>query len=319
VSDLLVAHAERAQRRVGTSLRKGKYVLQRLLGVGATSAVFAATHRNGRTFAVKVLHPELSKVDELRTRFLRDGYAANRVQHPSIVPVLDDDVDEDDASAFIVMDLLEGTTLATEWHEAARTMSLPRVVTVADAVLDVLAAVHAQGIVHRDVRPANVFVTQDGMKLLDVGIGRLGDPSRTMTAHAMDPSQFVAPELAAGKTSEIDARTDLYSVGATIFTLLTGHAVHRASTPTDTLRLAATRHARSLKDVWAGAPSPIVSFVDVALAFDKEKRWASAEEMRTALGHALALSASRAAPGPVNPVLGPTGTVVVGRRGKKRT
>lgn len=314
-----MAHTERAQRRVGTSLRKGKYVLDRLIGVGSTSAVFAATHRNGRTFAVKVLHAELSKLDELRTRFLRDGYAANRVHHPSVVPVLDDDVDEEDSSAFIVTDLLEGTTLATEWHESARTMSLPRVVAVADAVLDVLAAVHEQGIVHRDVRPAHVFVTEGGLKLLDVGIGRLGDPSRAMTAHAMDPSQFVAPELAAGKTSEVDAKSDLYSVGAMIFTLLTGHAVHRASTPTDTLRLAATRHARSLKEVWAGAPSPIVNFVDVALAFDKEKRWANAEEMRTALGHAVSLSAARGVPTPVAPVLGPTGTVVVGRRSKKRT
>lgn len=319
MADLLGAHTERAQRRVGTSLRQGKYVLDRLLGVGATSAVFAATHRNGRTFAVKVLHPELSELDELRMRFLRDGYAANRVRHPSVVPVLDDDVDEEDGTAFVAMELLEGTTLAAEWHEAARTMSLPRVVTIADAVLDVLTAIHEQGIVHRDVRPGNVFLTEGGLKLLDVGTGRLGDPNRAMTAHAMDPSQFVAPELAGGKAGEVDARTDLYSVGAMIFTLLTGHAVHRASTPTDTLRLAATRHARSLKEVWAGAPSPIVNFVDVALAFDKERRWASAEEMRTALGHAVALSASRGAPGPVAPVLGPTGTVVVGRRAKKRT
>src|SRR5262245_55154148 len=116
-----------AQRRVGTSLRRGKYALDRLLGVGATSAVFAATHRNGKSFALKLLHQELSSVEELRTRFLRDGYAANRVEHPSVVPVLDDDVDEEDGSAFLVMDLLEGTTLATEWHESARTLPLPRV------------------------------------------------------------------------------------------------------------------------------------------------------------------------------------------------
>jgi serine/threonine-protein kinase len=319
LADLLATLTERAQRRIGTSLRQGKYGLDRLIGVGATSAVFAATHRNGRSFALKLLHPELSEVEELRTRFLRDGYAANRVRHPSIVPILDDDVDEEDGSAFIVMDLLEGATLASEWHEAARTLPLPRVVAVAHAVLDVLAAIHAQDIVHGDVTPANVFVTADGLKLLDVGIGRLGDSNRTMTGHAMDPSQFVAPEQAAGKTSEIDVRTDLYSVGAMIFTLLTGHAVHKASSPTDTLRLAATRHARSIKDVWSGAPSPIANFVDVALSFEKDKRWASADEMRTALGHAVALSAARGTPAPVAPVLGPTGTVVVGRKGKKRT
>jgi eukaryotic-like serine/threonine-protein kinase len=318
LADPLVTLTERAQRRIGTSLRKGKYVLDRLVGVGATSAVFAATHRNGRTFALKLLHPELGTFEELRTRFLRDGYAANRVRHPSIVPVVDDDIDEEDGSAFIVMDLLEGATLASEWHEAARTLPLPRVVAVVHAVLDVLSAIHAQDIVHRDVRPGNVFVTPEGLKVLDVGIGRLGDAS-TMTGHAMDPSQFVAPEQAAGKLSEIDPRTDLYSVGAMIFTLLTGHAVHRASTPTDTLRLAATRHARSLKDVWQGAPSPIANFVDVALSFEKEKRWASADEMRTALGHAVSLSAARGTPAPVAPVLGPTGTVVVGRKGKKRT
>jgi hypothetical protein len=187
---------ERAQRRVGSYLRRDKYALDRLLGVGAMGAVYAATHRNGMRVAIKVLHDELSKFADLRARFLREGYIANRVKHPSLVRVLDDDVD-DDSTTFLVMELLEGTTLDAEWEAAGRTMPLRRVVAIADAILDVLAAIHGEGIVHRDVKPDNVFFTADGMKLLDLGIARLLESTTTATGQIMGTPEFVAPEQAA--------------------------------------------------------------------------------------------------------------------------
>jgi hypothetical protein len=96
----------RAEQRIG-SLLKDKYRLDRVLGVGGMAVVYTATHRNQKQFAVKVLHPELSWVDDIRTRFLREGYVANSVKHPGTVSVLDDDVTED-GSAFLVMELLDG-------------------------------------------------------------------------------------------------------------------------------------------------------------------------------------------------------------------
>ena len=100
---------QRARARIGTTLN-GKYRLDRLLGVGGMASVYAATHRNNKRVAIKVLHPELSVHAGLRTRFLREGYVANAVEHPGAVAVLDDDVAEDGA-AFLVMELLEGETL----------------------------------------------------------------------------------------------------------------------------------------------------------------------------------------------------------------
>jgi serine/threonine protein kinase len=281
--------------------------------VGAMGAVFAATHRNGMRVAIKILHEELSKHADLRTRFLREGYIANRVKHPSLVRVLDDDVD-DDGTTFLVMELLEGTTLEAEWEAAGHTMPLGRVIAIADAVLDVLGAIHAQGIVHRDVKPENVFFTADGMKLLDLGIARLGESTTTASGQIMGTPEFVAPEQAGGLVREIDARTDLYSVGAMMLTLLTGSSVHEASTPMERMIFAATKQARSLRDIWPEAPPALVNVIDVALAFDKNRRWASAGEMRTALHNAASLAGdapTRAAASPVT--TGPTGTVVVGR------
>jgi serine/threonine-protein kinase len=279
----------RAHKRLGTTLRRGKYTLERLLGVGAMGAVYAAAHRNGSRVAIKILHTELARVEEVRQRFLREGYFANRVRHPGIVRVLDDDID-DDGSTFLVMELLEGVTLAHLWDSAGRQLALLQVGAILDAMLDVLEAIHGQGIVHRDIKPENVFLTADSLKMLDLGIARLLEESMRLTASGqmMGTPEFVAPEQAAGRPRDVDVRTDLYSVGATAFTLLTGRTVHEGRGPMETMVFAATRPARSLFEVWPSAPPLLANVIDMALSFDKEKRWASASAMRTALQTALA-------------------------------
>src|SRR5580698_4303989 len=108
----------RAQGRVGTVLR-GKYRIDRVLGVGGMAVVYKATHRNQAEFAVKMLHPELSIRDDIRSRFLREGYAANSVKHPGAVLVVDDDVAED-GSAFLVMELLDGIGCEEAWERAGQ-------------------------------------------------------------------------------------------------------------------------------------------------------------------------------------------------------
>src|SRR5215831_9583150 len=105
---------ERAKARLGTVLRD-KYRLDRVLGVGGMAAVYKATHRNSAEYAVKMLHPELSLDNEIRTRFLREGYAANSVKHPDAVRIHDDDVAED-GSAFLVMELLDGVSVEDLWE-----------------------------------------------------------------------------------------------------------------------------------------------------------------------------------------------------------
>src|SRR5262249_27291287 len=136
--------------------------LDALLGVGGMAAVYAGTHRNGKRGAVKVLHPELARSAEARARFLREGYVANTVGHPGAVSVIDDDTTED-GLVFMVMELLEGSTLdALAAASPGGTLPLDVVLKAADDLCDVLAAAHDKGIVHRDIKPENLFLARDG-------------------------------------------------------------------------------------------------------------------------------------------------------------
>src|SRR4029077_1346457 len=114
--------------------------------------------------------PETSRNDELRRRFVREGYIANRVSHPGVVRILDDDVD-DEGAWFLVMEMLEGETLDAELQASSGRLSPARVGDVVQRLLDVLAAIHAEAVVHRDIKPENVFITREGVvKVLDLGI-----------------------------------------------------------------------------------------------------------------------------------------------------
>jgi serine/threonine-protein kinase len=275
-----------ARERVGRVLL-GKYRLERVLGVGGMATVYLATHRNNKQFALKMLHPEISMRENIRARFLREGYVANSVKHPGAVAVTDDDIAEDGA-AFLVMELLEGAPVDEVWARCGKKMPLPVVLAIADALLDVLAAAHARGIVHRDLKPPNLFLTHDGaLKVLDFGIARLlddaGSSNATATGTMMGTPAFMAPEQALAKASEVDGQTDLWAVGATMFTLLTGEFVHTGDNAPQLLVNAATKPARSLASLAPDVPGPVAAVIDRALAFDKGERWASATAMRDAL------------------------------------
>jgi eukaryotic-like serine/threonine-protein kinase len=147
----------RAQMRIGSTLH-GKWHLDVLLGIGGMATVYASTHRNGSRAAVKILHHELSINPQIRSRFLREGYLANAVGHEGAVKVIDDDVAED-GSLYLVTELLDGETLEERRVRLGGSLSQDEVLLVADQLLDVLVAAHAKGIVHRDLRPENVFLT----------------------------------------------------------------------------------------------------------------------------------------------------------------
>ena len=272
----------------GTVLR-GKYRLDSVLGVGGMAVVYAATHRNKKRFAVKMLHRELSLHPEIRARFLREGYAANSVEHPDAVAVLDDDVDEEGA-AFLVMELLDGETAEELSERSGERLPLAVAVSIGHRVLDVLASAHAHGVVHRDVKPANLFLTRRGeVKLLDFGVARVRDAAAsqaTQSGAVMGTAGFMAPEQALGKTQDVDALTDVWAVGATVFSLASGHTVHEGDSAQETVVLAATRPAPSLETVVPDAPPAIVQVIDRALSFDKAARWPGAIAMRDALGEA---------------------------------
>ncbi len=291
----LEAATERARARVGTLLKQ-KWRLDKLIGVGGMAAVYAATHRNKKRAAIKMLHPELSIDSALRERFLREGYVANSVGQKGAVAVDDDDVSEE-GLAFLVMELLDGETIEQRWERKGRLLSPHEALSVADQLLDTLAAAHARGIVHRDLKPENMFLTREGaVKVLDFGIARVRELTRsenppasgsplttTQAGSTMGTPAFMAPEQARGKWDDVDGRTDLWAVGATLYTLLTGEFVHKGETVNETLALAVTRPARSLGELRADLHPALIRFVDKALAYDKAARFADAAAMQHAL------------------------------------
>src|SRR6185369_11312071 len=136
------------QQRVGLVLN-GKWRLDALLGIGGMAAVYGATHRNGNRVAIKVLHAHCAVNENIRTRFQREGYVANKIEHPGAVRVLDDDRTADGVP-FLVMDLLEGETLEARLNREGR-LAPGEALAICYRLLDVLSSAHAKGIVHRDI------------------------------------------------------------------------------------------------------------------------------------------------------------------------
>jgi serine/threonine protein kinase len=283
---------QQAEQRIGTTL-KGKWHIDRLIGVGGMASVYAATHRNNKRVAIKMLHPALSTLRSVRERFQREGYVANSVGHSGAVSVDDDDQAED-GCAFLVMELLEGDTLELRRGQFGGRLPVEEVLTALEQVLGTLSAAHAKGIVHRDLKPDNLFLTRSGeTKILDFGIARLRDlalsSGHTQTSNLLGTPAFMPPEQARGRWEEVDAQSDLWAVGATMFTLLSGESVHRATTINELLIAAATQPAPSLAARMPALHPAVVEIVDRALAFDKAKRWPDASSMRRALRKSLVL------------------------------
>ena len=268
---------------------RGKYRLDGVLGVGGMAVVYAATHRNQAEFAIKLLHPELSLSADLRTRFLREGYAANSVKHSGAVLVVDDDVAEDGA-AFLVMERLYGASVedVLEAHDGRLPPRLAMLVTL--RLLDVIVSAHDKGIVHRDIKPANVFITRDGtVKVLDFGIARARDALQsngtgTGTGVVLGTPAYMAPEQAMARGNEIDERTDVWAAGATLFTMLCGEIVHLGENAHQLLVHAATQPARPLRTLLPTVEPGVSQVVDRALSFRREDRYPTALAMQDALG-----------------------------------
>ncbi|WP_394831005.1 serine/threonine protein kinase [Pendulispora rubella] len=273
----------RARARLGTTLN-GKWHLDAMLGVGGMAVVYAATHRNGKRAAIKMLHGELRERPALLTRFRREGYLANRVGHPGALSVLDDDVSEDGA-VYMVMDLLDGTSLEDLRLSRGGVLPLDEALGIIDAILDVLVAAHAQGIVHRDLKPDNVFILRDGqVRVLDFGIAGLREeaqtPKVTLTGAFMGTPGYMAPEQARGLWDLVDAQTDLWAVGATLFTLLSGECLHKGRSLNEELLLAMTKPVPGACTLLPALPGALGRWMDRALAFEKVDRWPDARAMQ---------------------------------------
>lgn len=290
--------------RVG-SVIKGKWKIEALLGVGGMAAVYAASHRNGQRAALKILHTDFAREKAICERFLREAYVSNKVNHGATVQVLDDDMTEG-GEPFLIMELLEGETVRDAWKKSGRTMPAGRVLQICERVLDCLASCHAIKVIHRDLKPANIFILkEDEIRVLDFGVAQMRDATseRTATGTALGTPAYMSPEQAMGLVDQLDGRADLFSVGAMMHALITGHRINNGRTEQEALVMAATKPVPSVARLAPHLPIELIKVIDKSLAWDRRNRFQDAREMQKALlelmpGQAVVPLVGRPAPRP---------------------
>jgi eukaryotic-like serine/threonine-protein kinase len=207
----------------------GTYRITRLVAVGGMGELYEATHErlSGR-YAVKVLLPQFAAYEEIISRFQREAEITSSLRHPNIVSVLDFNT-TDDGRAFLAMEFLEGRDLGEDMTRQGPT-SVARVVAINDQVVSALSAAHAHEVVHRDLKPQNLFISSlpgDGremVKVLDFGISKMREAHTRLTREnsIMGTPQYMAPEQARGDSQAIDHRTDQFSLAAIVYEMLAG-------------------------------------------------------------------------------------------------
>ncbi|MCO4761062.1 MAG: protein kinase [Myxococcales bacterium] len=273
----------------------GRYRVIGVIGRGGFGTVYEAQHvTTGHSVAVKLLsqHPG-TEGDELARRFFKEAATTSRLSHPNTVRVFDFGQTEG-GDLFIAMERLVGESLQetlTRNHDQRQLMSEAQVVEIGVAVLRSLGEAHAHGLVHRDMKPANIFLHEVAggdsiVKVLDFGIVKDVDASITQAGKALGTPTHMSPEQAMGK--DVDSRCDLYALGCVLFECLTGGLPYFADNPLAIVMQHVTEPVPRIEDRVPGAVRPsIASVVERALAKEPSERWENASAMRAALQQAL--------------------------------
>ncbi|MBI2394798.1 MAG: serine/threonine protein kinase [Deltaproteobacteria bacterium] len=265
--------------RCATSGRNVDLRVETIVGTGGMARVYAASDRDGRKVALKLLDREIGGDERVRARFLQEKDLADRIVHPARVPIeLAGSTGEGDAA--LLLELVEGENLEAVRRRLGGKLPLVPSLRIGEEVLDFLEACHERGVLHRDVKTANILWSPGRpIRMVDFGIARCDEIGAAPELMLGTPS-FMAPEQVAGLVEE-DVRLDVFGVGAVLFTILTGKRLHRGRTHDESLFLAATQAAPKLEA--EGVPADVAALVDRALAFQREDRWPDVRSMRAAL------------------------------------
>ncbi|HTA52550.1 MAG TPA: protein kinase [Candidatus Acidoferrum sp.] len=274
------------------------YRITKQLGAGGMGVVYEAQDSQlGRRVALKFLPPEMEQDTQLLERFQREARAASSLNHPNICTI--HAIEQHERRHFIVMELLEGETLAQK--AIRQPMEMERLLPLSIQIADALESAHAKGIVHRDIKPANLFLTERGpLKILDFGLAKItgGDllPVGSMTqaqtiadnieltspGSAVGTISYMSPEQARGQL--VDARTDIFSTGTVLYQLATGTLPFQGDTSAVIFDAILNREPRPAGDLNPSLPPDFVRIVDKTLEKDRNLRCQTATELKTDLG-----------------------------------
>ena len=269
--------------------RFGPYEIVSALGAGGMGEVYRARDtRLERVVALKVLPEHLTGDEEFRRRFEREAKTISSLSHPHICALYD--VGHQDGAQYLVMEFLEGETLASRL--ARGPLPVEGVLRASREIADALARAHRQGIVHRDLKPANIMLTKGGVKLLDFGLARAivpeardqnlsGLPTRdrelTTAGSIVGTLQYMAPEQVEGR--ETDARTDIFAFGAVLYEMTTGLKAFSAASQPSLIAAILERQPKPMAEIVPLTPAALDRIVQICLAKDPDDRWQSARDI----------------------------------------
>ena len=259
-----------------------KYTIERQIGRGGAARVYLARDRAGQKLALKVLHPEL-KVSVMADRCLREIRLVAQLHHPLIVPVIDSG--EQDWLVYFVMPFVEGLTLR-DTLDRDRTLSIEATRRLGAELLDALACSHEADIVHRDVKPANIVLSDAGAVLLDFGIARAvaasGRDLLTQSGMTVGTSAYMSPEQVTAE-ADLDQRSDLYAVGCVLFECLAGRPPFTGPNENVVLQLHMHEPPPDVRQYRPETPPALANTIARALRKSRPERWQTARDMRAAL------------------------------------
>jgi predicted Ser/Thr protein kinase len=248
------------------------------LGAGGMGTVYLAEHSGlNKSVAVKILPKEMAAQPEFIERFLREARLAARLEHPNVVQVFD--VGEQQGVYYITMQYVEGRSLDAILKERKK-LSLNEALTIAKRVAVALAAAHRLGIVHRDIKPANILISKEGVvKVADFGLAKDEDANRSVsgTGQIMGTPYYMSPEQAQGQ--KVDARSDLYSLGATLYHLATGQRAFQGETPLSIVVKHVSAPVVPPREIDPSIPEAVSLMILKLLAKSPADRHASAEDL----------------------------------------
>jgi serine/threonine protein kinase/tetratricopeptide (TPR) repeat protein len=279
---------------LSSGTRLGHYEIRSKIGAGGMGEVYLAIDTElDRTVAIKILPAALAADGQRLQRFIQEAKAASALNHPHILTIYEIGVTGD--SRFIATEFIDGDTLRP--HIGAG-MKLAEVLEIAIQACGALSAAHAAGIIHRDIKPENIMVRRDGyIKVLDFGLAKLTEPKGSTTDNeaptkamvntgagtVMGTANYMSPEQAKG--THVDERSDLWSLGAVLYEMVTGHVPFAGETPTETISLILQREPAPLVRYAHEVPDELERIAAKALTKDREERYQTAKDMLIDLRH----------------------------------